>query len=126
MRQTWMVRPTRMGVASAVRWPSRSERRWLALSSIPTTPLSGPALMRAAEAGGRLGQQRRDAAVEDAVGLVHPPVDGQAQDDALGAGLDGLDVEQTVDARGLVGQRGRGAATGRKGSGHRRTLVVHR
>ena len=43
MRQTWMVRPTRTGVASAVRWPSRTERRWLALSSIPTTLRPGSA-----------------------------------------------------------------------------------
>ena len=114
MRQTWMVRPTRTGVASAVRWPSRTERRWLALSSIPTTLRSGPGGQCAAEAGGRLGQEGRDAAVEDPVGLVHPPVDREPHDDPFGPGLEDLDVEQLVDALAAVGKQA-ASASGREG-----------
>ena len=125
MRQTWMVRPTRTGVASAVRWPSRTERRWLALSSIPTTLRPGSAASAAAEAGGRLGEQGRDAAVEDPVGLVHLPVHREAHDDPLGPRLEDLDVEKLVDARAAVGQPGPVGGSGGR-CGHRRMLTRRR
>ena len=123
MRQTWTVRPTRTGVASAVRWPSRTERRWLALSLDPDHAAVGPGGQRGPEAGGRLGQEGGDPSVEDAVGLVHPPVDGDAQDDAVRARLDELDVEQVVDA---LDDAGRHATRGRGGCGHRRMLTARR
>ena len=73
----------------------------------------GPGGQRGPEAGGRLGQEGRDAAVEDPVGLVHLPVHREAQDDPFGAGLEDLDVEQVVDARaGPLGECG-GVAAGR-------------
>ncbi len=61
--------------------------------------------------------------MEDAVGLVHPPVDGQAKDDPLGGGLEHLDTEQAVDTGGRVDPRHAGLAGG-GGSGHRRMLTV--
>ena len=114
IRHTCTVRPTLMGVASAVRWPSRTERRWLALSSIPTTLRPGPAARAAPRAGRRLGEEGRDAAVEDPVGLVDPPVHRDAQDDAVRAGLEELDVEQVVDALAATSEcRGVAAWDGR-------------
>src|ERR1019366_4788431 len=41
MFQTWIRRPACTGVATAVRTPSRIERTWLALSSMPTTVWPG-------------------------------------------------------------------------------------
>ena len=49
--------------------------------------------------------------MEDAVGLVHPPVHREAHDDPLGTGLEDLDVEELVDAVAAVGQRGRAVGT---------------
>ena len=101
---------------SAVRWPSRTERRWLAFSSMPTTLRSGPGGQRSPEAGRRLGQERRHAPVEDAVGLVHLPGDREAQDHPLGSGLEDLDVEQLVDARARPSGRRRPSRAGRRGA----------
>ena len=66
-----MRRPTRTGVATAVSVPSRIERTWFALSSMPTTRVAGRGRRRAADARGGLGEQRRDAAVQEPEGLVH-------------------------------------------------------
>jgi threonine aldolase len=80
---------------------------------------------RRPETGGGLGQEGRDTAVENAVGLVHLPIDRQAHDDALGAGLDDLDVEELVDAGTAVGQCS--AVTGDGGGcGHGRRLTGSR
>ena len=84
MPQTCTVRPLRIGVAVAVSVPSLIERRCEQLSSVPTTIWSGPTLDRPADRRGALGEQRRDAAVQDAVGLVDLRSDLDAQDDLLG------------------------------------------
>ena len=78
-----------------------------------------------AEAGGRLGEQRGDTAVEDAVGLMHLPVHGQAKDHSLRCGLEHLDAEEAVDAGGRA-DPGHAQSGGGGGSGHRRMITVHR
>ena len=52
---------------------------------------------RRTQAGGGLGQQRRDAAVEDPVGLVDLPGQRQAEDDPGRLGFEHLDVEELVN-----------------------------
>src|SRR5579863_2494243 len=52
---------------------------------------------RGAEAGGRLRQEGGHAAVQDAVGLVHLPGHGQAQDHPFGPGLDHFDIEELMN-----------------------------
>ena len=54
--------------------------------------------------------------MEDPVGLMDLPVHREAQDDAVGSGLDDLDVEKLVDALAAVGQRG-GVTAGRSEGG---------
>ena len=109
MRQTWMVRPTRTRrrLGGQVAVAHRAQVAGVQLD--PDHAAARPGGQRGPEAGGRLGQEGRDAAVEDPVGLVHLPVDREAHDDPLGAGLEDLDVEQLVDAR-----RGRPAACARR------------
>ena len=74
----------------------------------------GPGRQCSPEAGRRLGQERRDATVEDPVGLVDPPVHREAHDDPIGRGLEDLDVEQVVDAWRAVGN---GRATAGRSEG---------
>jgi threonine aldolase len=88
----------------------------------PDHATAGLGGQRGPEAGGRLGEEGRDTAVEDAVGLVHLPIDRQAHHDALGAGLEDLDVEKLVDAGTAVGQR-RSVTGGGGGCGHGRRLT---
>ena len=50
----------------------------------------------------RLGDQGRDATVEDAEGLVDLRAHGDGEHDALGGHLDGRDVELGMDAAGQL------------------------
>ena len=75
---------------------------------------------RSPEAGRRLGQEGRDAPVEDSVGLVDPPVHREAEHDAPGPRFERLDVEQLVDARVTAvgdGVARRGRRCGGRGHG---------
>ena len=125
MPQTWMVRPTRTGVAVAVRCPVAQRAQVAGVELDPDDALARAGGQCGAQAGGRFGQEGGHAAVEDAVGLVHLPVDGQAQDDPLGGGLEHLDAEQAVDTGGRVDPRHAGRRRG-GGSGHRRMLTARR
>ena len=75
MRQTWTVRPTRTGVAVGGQVAVAHRAQVAGVELDPDHAAAGLGGQRGAEAGGRLGQQGGDAAVEDAVGLVHLPVD---------------------------------------------------
>ena len=88
--------PHRGGFGSEMALTHRAEMTGVELDPDDAAPGSGG--QGGTEAGRRLGQKCGDATVEDPVGLVHPPVDREAHHDTLGAGLEGLDVEQVVDA----------------------------
>ncbi len=125
MAHTCKVRPTRIGVAVAIRCPSRQGAEVAGVQFDADDALARARGQGGAETGGRLGQQCGHAAVEDAVGLVHPPVDRQPEDDAIRGGLEHLDAEQAVDAGGRV-DRGQAGPSGGGGSSHRRMITVRR
>ena len=79
----------------------------------------GPGGQGGTEAGGRLGEERGNAAMEDSERLVHPPVDREPHHHPFGPGLEDLDVEEVVDAPLAAGLgEGPGARRSRRGGHH--------
>ena len=113
MPHTCKVLPTRTGVAVAVRCPSRRERRWLALSSMPTTPL--PARRRGRRRGWRPTRPAARRHRRGGCRRADAPSSPRAGEGPLArCGLEHLDAEEAVDAGGRVdpGQRRGPAAEG--------------
>ena len=65
----------------------------------PDHDLIGPDTHRATDGRRALGEQRRDAAVQDAEGLVHLRPDLDAHDDLFGRDRNQFDAELIVDVR---------------------------
>ena len=93
------------GVAVAVRTPSRHRAQVRAVELRAHDDLaSGPTLSGAAHRRGALGEQRRDATVEDAVGLVDLRTDLDREDDLLGGDLDDRGTPSVLVDASVLGE----------------------